>query len=103
MSNLKKALNFYVIVESDGVNKTAEINFASDPIGYAQPGAANFISSLFSALPADIPIDSLAASGLGGVVAASSSYDAVTHILSVTFTNAGADDTLYVLSGNALY
>jgi len=99
MSDLKKALNFYVLFESDGTNKNFTVSFATDPIAFAPPSTSTLLSPLFASLPSDVPVDSLFCD-LG---IASASYNALTHVLTGAFTDAGTDDTLHTLGGNALY
>src|SRR5215831_5269154 len=99
MSNLKKALYFTILIESDGTNKNAVVDFAADPVAFSLAASGTVIALLLSTLPTDIPIDSLSSS-LG---IASATYNSLTHQLSVTFTNAGTDDSLYALNGIALY
>jgi hypothetical protein len=101
MADLKKALNFYILFESNGTDKNFEVSFATDPIAYVPPeSVANTLSALFSALPSDVQIDTLTADlGISGTP----TFNPVTKVLSGTFTNAGTDDSLYLLSGTALY
>lgn len=96
-TNLRKVVGFYTIVLSDGANKTVTLNFATDPVGYGAIGTANFLSSVFSALPNDVNTSTLnCALGI-----TSSSYNALTHTLTVTFTNSGSAGDTNVLSGLA--
>lgn len=83
MADLHKALNFNVLVQADGTNKSLDLSFATDPISYSSPDG--------------LTVDS----ALGAI--SNVSYNSVTHVLSLDFANTGTDDTLYLLSGVAIY
>lgn len=99
MASIKLAVVFYALFVSDGSSTEVNINFATDPIGFAVPDSANVLSSLWSSLSTAVPTSQLSCSlGIG-----SASYSAPTKTLTVTLSGSGTSGNTYLISGLAEY
>lgn len=103
MANLKKTLQFYINLESDGSSLDAKVDFTSDPVSFVPSGVGSgaFLASIFNALPDSIVIASLSCNL--GIDAANCSYNALTKCLTVKLASAGTATSIHVLGGTAEY